>query len=204
MSLWGFLSASVLLTLTPGPDILFVLTQSITRGRKAGIIFAAGLCTGLVVHTVAVSLGLSLMLSKSPVAFMVLKVLGAAYLVYLGIKAFLGRHKAAIDLSGEAPVESQLYRKGILMNLLNPKVLLFFVAFFPQFVTPDAASPARELLLLGGIFMLQGMVVFSTVAVLADKLAYRLMRFPRFSYLMHIVEALIYIGIGVGLLFVTL
>ena len=91
MNLIGFLSAAVLLTLMPGPDILFVITQSMTRGKRAGIVFAAGLCSGLIFHTLAVSLGVSLILYESPIAFMVLKVLGASYLIYLSVRTFLRR-----------------------------------------------------------------------------------------------------------------
>lgn len=132
MNLWGFISAAVLLTLMPGPDILFVITQSITRGRKAGMVFAAGLCTGLIAHVTAVSLGVSILLMSSPVAFTMLKFAGAAYLLYLGVKAFLARRENHFELSGDAAVSGKLYRKGILMNILNPKVILFFLAFFPQ------------------------------------------------------------------------
>ena len=111
----------------PGPDILFVITQSITRGKKAGIIFACGLCTGLIAHTAAVSLGLSLILYNSPVAFSVLKYMGAAYLIYLGVKSYIHRKENSLALPTAAGVEYKLYRKGILMNILNPKVLLFFI-----------------------------------------------------------------------------
>ena len=191
------------MTLMPGPDILFVVTQSVTRGRRAGIIFAAGLCSGLVVHTAAVSLGLSLILYESPTAFTVLKVLGAAYLIYLSVKAFLHRRDDSLALAADRGAESRLYRKGILMNILNPKVLLFFIAFFPQFVSPDAANPAGELLLLGGLFILQAIVVFSCVALLASRLSRSLMRNKRFSLVAHVVESLIYLAIGISLLFVT-
>ena len=115
MNLWGFISAAVLLTLMPGPDILFVITQSITRGRKAGMVFAAGLCTGLIAHVTAVSLGVSILLMSSPVAFTMLKFAGAAYLLYLGVKAFLARRENHFELSGDAAVSGKLYRKGILM-----------------------------------------------------------------------------------------
>ncbi len=105
MNILGFLGAAILLTLMPGPDILFVITQSIIRGKKAGIIFACGLCTGLIVHTAAVSLGLSLILYKSPVAFAVLKDLGAGYLIYLGIKSFIHRNDNAMELPASGGVE---------------------------------------------------------------------------------------------------
>lgn len=203
MNILGFLSAAILLTLMPGPDILFVITQSITRGKKAGIIFACGLCTGLIAHTVAVSLGLSLILYNSPVAFTVLKFLGAAYLIYLGMKSLIHRKENSLALPPSSGVEYKLYRKGILMNILNPKVLLFFIAFFPQFVNHSSENPAGELLLLGLLFMAQAIVIFSFVALLADRLSRRLMQNPNFSLIMHIIESLVYFAIGISLIFVT-
>lgn len=202
MNIWGFISAAVLLTLMPGPDILFVITQSITRGRKAGITFAAGLCTGLIVHTTAVSLGISVLLMSSPVAFLVLKFAGAAYLLYLGIRSFLARRVNHFQLDTKASATGKLYRKGILMNILNPKVILFFLAFFPQFISSTTAHPVPQMLLLGGIFMLQAFLVFSLVAVLADRLARRLMQNPRIALGVNIAEALIYCAIGISILFV--
>ncbi len=183
----------------PGPDILFVITQSITRGKKAGIIFACGLCTGLIAHTAAVSLGLSLILYNSPVAFSVLKYMGAAYLIYLGVKSYIHRKENSLALPSATGVEYKLYRKGI----LNPKVLLFFIAFFPQFVSPATENPAGELLILGLLFMAQGIVIFSLVALLADRLSRRLMQNARFSLIMHIIESLVYFAIGISLIFVT-
>ena len=203
MNLIGFLSAAVLLTLMPGPDILFVITQSMTRGKRAGIVFAAGLCSGLIFHTLAVSLGVSLILYESPIAFMVLKVLGASYLIYLSVRTFLRRKDSVFVLSADKEAESRLYRKGVLMNILNPKVLLFFIAFFPQFVSPDADNPTGELLLLGALFILQAGVIFSFVAMLAGHLFRGLMLRRRFSLVMSVVESLIYFVIGISLMFVN-
>lgn len=202
MNLWGFISAAVLLTLMPGPDILFVITQSITRGRKAGIIFAGGLCTGLIVHVTAVSVGVSFLLMSSPVAFAVLKFTGAAYLFYLGIKTFLARRENPFILEKTTAIHGKLYRKGILMNILNPKVILFFLAFFPQFVDYEAGHPVSRMLVLGLIFMLQAFLIFSMVSILAGHLAGRLMREPRIALGMNIAKALIYVAIGVSILFV--
>jgi len=203
VNILGFLSAAILLTLMPGPDILFVITQSITRGKRAGIIFACGLCTGLIVHTAAVSLGLSLILYNSPVAFTVLKVFGATYLIYLGIKSFMHRKENSLALPASSGMEYKLYRKGILMNILNPKVLLFFIAFFPQFVNRFSVNPAGELFVLGLLFMFQAIVIFSFVALLADRLSRRLMQNSNFSLIMHILESLVYFAIGSSLIFVT-
>lgn len=201
MNLWGFISAAVLLTLMPGPDILFVITQSITRGRKAGITFAAGLCTGLIVHVTAISLGISVLLMSSPMAFTVLKFAGAAYLLYLGVKAFRARRQNHFHLETSSAATGKLYRKGILMNVLNPKVILFFLAFFPQFIDQHIANPIPQMLLLGLIFMVQAFLIFSTVAILADRLARRLMQNPKVSLGVNWAEAIIYCGIGVSILF---
>ena len=198
MNLWGFISAAVLLTLMPGPDILFVITQSITRGRKAGMVFAAGLCTGLIAHVTAVSI----LLMSSPVAFTMLKFAGAAYLLYLGVKAFLARRENHFELSGDAAVSGKLYRKGILMNILNPKVILFFLAFFPQFIDKGIENPIPQMLLLGLVFMVQAFLIFSMVAAVADRLARRLMQNPKVALAVNVAESLIYCVIGVSILFV--
>ncbi|MCR9012598.1 LysE family translocator [Gabonibacter chumensis] len=202
MNIIGFLSASILLTLMPGPDILFVITQSILRGKKAGIIFATGLCTGLIVHTAAVSLGLSLLLYKSPIAFIILKFMGAAYLIYLSVQSFLHRNSDTLAMPRHQQAEQKLYKKGILMNILNPKVLLFFIAFFPQFVNPTKTNVSGEVLLLGVLFMLQAWLVFSFVAILSDRLSRRLMQQKYFSLAMHYIESFVYLAIGISLIFV--
>lgn len=199
MNLWAFIGTAILLTLMPGPDILFVITQSITRGRKAGIIFAAGLCTGLIVHVTAVSLGISVVLINSPVAFTALKLAGAAYLLYLSIRTFLGRHQNKINITETNQAVGKLYRRGILMNILNPKVILFFLAFFPQFINPAITNPVPQTLLLGLIFMTQAFAIFSTVAILAERLSRRLMQQPRISLIMNIIEASVYALIGVSI-----
>lgn len=202
MNIGGFLSAAVLLTLMPGPDILFVITQSIIRGRRAGIVFALGLCTGLIVHVAAVSLGISLLLKESPVAFTVLKLAGAAYLIYLGIRAFLNRHLASWCMDTVAQTADRLYVRGIVMNLLNPKVILFFLAFFPQFISVGSLHPMVETGFLGLLFILQAVFIFSAVAFLAGRLSERLMRYPRIAYWMNISEALIYGAIGISIILV--
>lgn len=201
MNLWGFVSAAVLLTLMPGPDILFVITQGISRGKKAGVVFASGLCTGLIVHVTAVSLGISVLLMNSPLAFTLLKFAGAAYLLYLGLKAFLARHHHPLEWTDGNAGQGKLYRKGIFMNILNPKVALFFLAFFPQFIDQGVENPVPQMLFLGLIFMVQAFLIFSLVAILADRLAHRLMQNPKVASGVHIAEALIYSLIGISILF---
>lgn len=202
MNIWGFISAAVILTIIPGPDILFVLTQSISRGKKAGIIFAAGLCTGLIFHIAALSLGLSVLIKESPEAFAILKICGAIYLIFLGVKSFLTRNRSSFRLNYESINTRKLYGKGILMNLLNPKVILFFLAFFPQFIDTDSQNTTLQIFFLGIIFIIQAFLIFSIVALLADKLSERLMKNPRMAYWMSIIESLLYCSIGISLFFI--
>lgn len=165
-----FLGASVLLTLMPGPDILFVTTESISKNRKSGIFIALGLCTGLIVHTTAAALGIAAIFYHSAIAFQCVKYAGALYLFYLAWKALV---KTDCDNSETSSTKSvslfALYRRGILMNVLNPKVSLFFLAFLPQFVSPQAGSVSLQMIVLGVVFMVQAIIVFSIVATLAHK-----------------------------------
>lgn len=201
MNVWGFLTTAIVLTIMPGPDILFVLTQSISRGKRAGIVFAAGLCTGLVFHIAALSLGISLLLKESPEAFWVLKICGAAYLIYLGVKAFVSRNKASFRLDYDNVNDKKLYAKGVLMNLLNPKVILFFLALFPQFISVDSENTIFQICFLGFLFIVQAFIIFSSVAILSAKLSEKIMRNPRIAYYMNIIESVLFVVIGIGLLF---
>lgn len=202
MNLGGFISAAVLLTLMPGPDILFVITQGVTRGRKAAVVFAAGLCTGLLFHIAAVTLGVSALVAGSDIAFTVFKFAGAAYLIGLGVKAFFNRNRVELRFTEEGKHTLQLYKRGILMNILNPKVILFFLAFFPQFIDIRQGDPIMQMLVLGGVFIVQALVVFSVVAVLADRLSAGFMKNPRVAYWMNWAEVVIYTAIGISIFFI--
>lgn len=148
-----FIAASAALTLLPGPDILFVLTQSISQGKKAGVATASGLCTGVLVHTTAAALGISALIYESALAFEIVKYAGAAYLLYLAWRAL----KESEELISSAPVREAdafaLYRRGIFMNVLNPKVAIFFLAFLPQFVNIDSGNVPMQMIFMGIIFM---------------------------------------------------
>ncbi|PTX64297.1 threonine/homoserine/homoserine lactone efflux protein [Melghirimyces profundicolus] len=172
-NLLTFTGISIMLTLMPGPDILFVITQSITRNPKDGIAVALGLCTGLMVHTTAAALGVSAVLYHSSLAFQTLKVAGALYLFYLAWQSLReagAAHTGSLAVEGRKRPFFALYRKGILMNLLNPKVSLFFLAFLPQFVSPEAGSVSVQMILLGVIFMVQAFLVFAVVSLAAHRL----------------------------------
>lgn len=203
--IWQFVLASIALTLLPGPDILFVLTQSLAQGTRAAFCVALGLCSGLVFHTAAVAFGVAILLAESPALFRLLKYCGAAYLLYLGVRAVLAARKKPAqkdDASecGTLPATTQwaLYRQGITMNLLNPKVLLFFLSFLPGFVDPAADSPTLYIVMLGAIFAIQALAVFSAVALLGGWIGTR-MRIERYmnSTGFAVVSAVLYAAIAV-------
>lgn len=161
-TLLGYLFACMALTISPGPDNIFVITQGLTRGRKAAIITALGMCSGITVHTTAAALGISAIFYSSAAAFNLVKYAGAVYLLYLAWKAL--RNSSSLQLSAERNLPATaLFRRGFIMNVLNPKVALFFLAFLPQFVAPASGKIPLQMLLLGLIFMLQAVIIFSTI-----------------------------------------
>jgi len=162
-----FFAAACLLALTPGPDNLFVLTQSTIHGKAAGLIITLGLCTGLVAHTLAVALGVAAVIQASATAFTVLKSVGAAYLLYLAWLSFRAKPDAACGTPENSSNKRRFYRRGVAMNLSNPKVALFFLAFLPQFADPRRGSMEWQLILLGGLFIGATILVFGGIALLA-------------------------------------
>lgn len=175
-----FLSASALLALMPGPNNIFVLTESVAKGKRDGIAISAGLVSGVVVHTTIIATGLSVFIQQSETVFFIIKVLGALYLLYLAYESY--QEPIDNDRSGMTQVKKtklsekrvsffSLYKKGVLMNVLNPKVTLFFIAFLPQFVAEDGFSFEIQIFLLGFAFMIQSFFIFVMIAVLADRLS---------------------------------
>lgn len=162
-----FMAATLALNLAPGPDMLYVSTRSLTQGRRAGTISALGIAAGTLVHTIAIASGLAALLRAVPLAYDIVRLAGAAYLIWLGVQALRARsgplREVALDRAGEWVV----FRQGMLTNLLNPKVALFFLAFLPQFVRADAASVAVQIVLLGCLFNISGTLVNIAVAHLA-------------------------------------
>ena len=165
-----FLSASILLGLAPGPDNIFVLTQSALRGRCAGMVVTLGLCTGLIVHSIAVALGVAVIFQTSAVAFSVLKIVGAGYLVYLAWRTFRAPSEIIPNSSNGEINRRKLYCRGIIMNITNPKVSIFFLAFLPQFADPSRGPISLQMLVLGGLFILATILVFGGIALLAGTL----------------------------------
>ena len=170
----SFIGASVILSLLPGPDNIFVLTESLTKGQRNGITISIGLSLGVLVHTIAAATGLSIIVQKSAIAFSIIKYFGAAYLFYLAYQA-IKENKPFINLSSSTINKQKerllpLIRKGFLMNVLNPKVSLFFIAFLPQFITVNGINITFQMLILGFIFMVQALLVFGTISILSSKL----------------------------------
>lgn len=169
----SFIGASVILSLMPGPDNIFVLTESLTQGHRNGIAISVGLSLGVLVHTLAAATGLSFIIQNSAVAFSIIKYFGAAYLFFLAYQAMReGKSVINFDLNSNDKKTrfSSLIRKGFLMNILNPKVALFFIAFLPQFTTSNGLNITVQMVILGLIFMLQAVLVFSAIAILSGKL----------------------------------
>lgn len=194
-----FSSASLLLALAPGPDNLFVLTQSALKGKVVGLVVTLGLCTGLIVHTSAVALGVAALLKASPLAFTLLKAAGAAYLLYLAWGAIrAGTEPLSEQSSGELRL-SYFYLRGIVMNVTNPKVSLFFLAFLPQFTDPGQGSLPLQIALLGLIFIGCALLVFGTISLLAGVLGAWLRRSPRVQSLLNKTAAGIFVLLALHL-----
>ena len=194
-----FSVASVALGLAPGPDNIFVLTQSALHGRSAGIAVMLGLCTGLIGHSLAVAFGVAAIFQTSAIAFSVLKVVGAAYLLYLAWKAF----RASVEkLDGEECGEVglwKLYRRGIIMNITNPKVSIFFLAFLPQFVDAKRGPVSLQILALGGLFVLATILVFGSIALLAGTLGGWLNRSARTQRILNRVAGTVFVCLALKL-----
>ncbi|WP_257757045.1 LysE family translocator [Burkholderia glumae] len=174
-----FLLAVFLLNVTPGPDTAYIIGRSVAQGRGAGLVSAAGIATGCGIHSLACAFGLTALIAASPAAFTVIKFAGAAYLIYLGVRLALTKPAAPgaarpAAQSGPARPLRQLFVQGVTTNLLNPKVVLFFVSFFPQFVAADSAHKTLAFLALGGVFVLQGLAWSALVAWAAGSLTRRL------------------------------
>ncbi len=194
-----FFSASVALALAPGPDNIFVLTQSALHGRIAGLLVTVGLCTGLMVHTAAVSLGVAVVFQTSPLAFNLLKALGAAYLLYLAWQAFRAGASKLPQGQGAGISPSRLYGRGVIMNVTNPKVAIFFLAFLPQFADPARGSLVLQLFALGAVFMVATVLVFGSIAWTAGLLGDWLKRSERVQVIMNRVAGLVFVGLALRL-----
>jgi threonine/homoserine/homoserine lactone efflux protein len=190
-----FVGAALLLLVVPGPSVLYIVTQSVSYGRRAGLASVAGITTGTFVHVAAASIGLSALLASSALAFNVVKYLGAAYLIVVGIRRLAGLEP---DTAGGVPAarsHASLYRQGIVVNTLNPKTALFFLAFLPQFISEHGAAWA-QILVLGLIFACLGAMSDGCWALVAGTLGERLRRSTRFPKIQRYVSGSVFVGLG--------
>jgi len=188
-----FLIASISLTLSPGPDILYVISQSIIKGRKSAIMTSFGLTTGIFVHTFFVAVGLSIVISKNESILNFIKLLSVLYFIYL-IKILLSKKKINLKQKHETSNKNQ-FKKGLIMNLLNPKVSLFFIAFFPGFLFNEEISNQIQFLILGLIFWLQATIIFLSVSVFASKLNFLSNKNSFYVKHLYLIEIFIYVFI---------
>jgi threonine/homoserine/homoserine lactone efflux protein len=192
-----FAGASIVLLVIPGPSVLYVVTRSVAQGRRAGAVSVLGVGLGNFSHAVAAAIGVSAIIASSAVAFTVVKYAGAAYLIYLGVRALVARSEAPLTLPERTRSDRRLFWEGFLVDFLNPKVALFFLAFFPQFVDPAQGTIAPQMLMLGAVFTSLGLISDGTYALTAGTLGARF-RTRRSERRLQRASGAIYLGLGVS------
>ncbi|KRU23659.1 LysE family translocator [Psychrobacter piscatorii] len=205
----GFVLAAILLNLTPGTDSMYIITRSVSQGQAAGVYSVLGITSGALVHTLFAALGLSVLLANSPTAFMLVKYIGAAYLCYLGFKMLTSKNSNSIanHLSKAQNVTNQkavdgwkIYQQGMLTNVFNPKVALFFIAFFPQFIDASYAYGTLSFSILGLTFATTGFIWCLCLALLAARFSTHLRENPSIETMLNRVSGMVFIGLGIKLL----
>jgi len=196
-----FLSCFVL-CITPGPSIVYVLSRSVGQGRSAGVYSALGLAAGNLFHAVAAGLGLSFLLVYSPIAFLIVKILGALYLIYLGIRVFFSHQNLLQPQKASSKKkDARIFSQGFLIEVLNPKAALFFISFLPQFVDASKGSPALQMFVLGCIFLLTALPVDLSVAITGGTIAKHLMHYSMVEKAQRWLSGTVLIGLGLRLAF---
>lgn len=198
----AFIAASVVLSFVPGPDNIFVMTQSALKGWRVGFYITLGLCTGLIGHTFLVAVGVSVIFQTSAIAFNGLKIMGACYLVYLGWLS-LKNKELVIGESKEKSTNKSYYITGIVMNLTNPKVALFFLVFLPQFIDVSRGSVTIQIALFGILFILSALCVFSSIAFLGSFLERFLKKSKSVGNNINKLAAFVYFALAINLFFVS-
>jgi threonine/homoserine/homoserine lactone efflux protein len=198
---WLFIATAVLLIITPGQDTFFILGRSLSGGRASGVAAALGISAGTVVHTFAAALGLSALLATSQYAFMAVKFAGAAYLIYIGVRALLTRSKGlpGEDAGAANGGHWSAFRQGIVTNLLNPKVALFFLALMPQFIDAGSGQKVAAFLALGLSFVTLGVLWCVVLAIAAAKLRGAFLRRPSMANVLNRVAGTVFIALGLRL-----
>ena len=198
---FGFLGASLLITASPGPDNLLVLSIGASRGRKLGMAFGLGCGMGCLSHTALAALGISALIAASPFAFTALKLLGGAYLIYLGWQALRSNGQIGIQTAVSAPASAlQLFGKGLLANAINPKVVMFFLAFLPQFVVTERGDAPWQIAQLGIIFTMQAALLFALLGYSAGQVGRWLNRHASAGLWLDRVAGAVFVGLGIKLI----
>lgn len=194
----AFVAATSLLAITPGPDNIYVLMQSIANGRKYGIATVLGLMSGCIIHTSIVAFGASTILKENPTLFFVIKLFGALYLMYLAYKVF--KNSGSIELGNNTiPKKSvtELFKQGFIMNVLNPKVTLFFLALFPGFLFSNDLSKIVQFYILGFLFIFVSFIVFGSIAVLAGIISEKIKNNKNIGVFMKWMQIIVFVGIAI-------
>ena len=199
-ALLSFVVATCVLALSPGPDNMYVLSQSLVNGSKSALATTAGLISGCIVHTTLLAFGFSAVITTNPSLFFGIKVVGALYLLYLAYAVF--KSDATLEFSQNAPKKSssQLFKQGVLMNLLNPKVMLFFLALFPQFLWQPQTDTVLQFYILGITFMLVSFIVFATIALLAGRVSAFLNKKKHTGVFLKWLQILVFLAIAAFIL----
>jgi threonine/homoserine/homoserine lactone efflux protein len=197
----GFLVAAVLITVSPGPDNLMVLGMGISKGRKQGIIFGLGCALGCLSHTVLAVIGVSAIIAASPIAFTALKIAGGIYLLWLGINALRSRGGTKVnDVIDDEQILTRLFFKGVLANAINPKVVLFFLSFLPQFVIPSNGNIGWQMAVLGVTFTAQAAVLFGLLGFFSGSIGQWLNTKPTVGVVLDRIAGIVFLGLGLRLI----
>lgn len=200
-NIYFFISISFILLISPGPNTIYVVTKGMTEGRKAAFKAVLGASAGDMVQVLAASLGLAVLLQASSLAFFIVKMLGASYLFYVGIRCFLNKQQLFIKSSEKETKSKDLFFTGFFTSALNPKTTLFFMSFLPQFISIQSAYAQQQMLLLGAMFVIMGFFVMIAYAVVAEKLRCWISKNERIQVYLNWITGIIFIGFGLRVAF---
>lgn len=196
-NLISFSVATLALAISPGPDNIYVLTQSLVNGTKSGIATTAGLISGCIVHTTLLAFGISAIITASEEIFYGIKVLGACYLLYLAFKVYKSDEHISIAENAPKKSNTQLFKTGVIMNLVNPKVMIFFLAFFPGFLWDQEGNTVLQFYMLGITFMIVSFITFSTIAFAAGRISSLILEWKSMGVVLKWLQILVFVGIAV-------
>ncbi len=197
----SFVFATMALAISPGPDNIFVLTQSIVNGKKYGLATVFGLMTGCIIHTTLVAFGVSEIIKANDNIFFIIKLLGAGYLLYLAYKVYNSDPEIVFSTENvQTKTTVELFKTGFWMNVLNPKVTIFFLAFFPQFLFSKTISTVLQFYILGGVFIIVSFIVFSTIAILAGSVSTLIKQNSKIGIYLKWLQIVVFVGIAIFIL----